>query len=106
MDTTLFYVLLSLITLLITVGGGYLVNFLRQKIGTDQLTKYYEMSKQIVMAIKQLNSELPWEYKKELAISKLSELANNKIISEQANTLIESDVYEVKKLLQKNNITK
>ena len=46
------------------------------------------------------------EYKKELAISKLSELANNKIISEQANTLIESDVYEVKKLLQKNNITK
>ena len=56
------------------------------------------------MAIEQLNSELPWEYKKELAISKLSELANNKIISEQANTLIESDVYEVKKLLQKNNI--
>ena len=58
------------------------------------------------MAIEQLNSELPWEYKKELAISKLSELTSNKIISEQANTLIESDAYEIKKLLQNSNISK
>ncbi|HSQ89078.1 hypothetical protein [Romboutsia sp.] len=51
MDTALFNTFLSLITLVIAVGGGYLVNFLRQKIGREKLAKYYEMAKQVVMSI-------------------------------------------------------
>ena len=54
------------------------------------------------MAIEQLNPELAGVDKKDLALSKLLELTNNKITSEQANTLIESAVYEVKKILQNN----
>ena len=99
MDTTLFNVLLSLITLLITVGGGYLINFLRQKIGTEELTKYYEMSKQIVMAIEQANPQLAGIDKKELAVNKLVQLSNNKITDQQADMLIEAAVYDIKKLL-------
>ena len=99
MDTTLFNVFLSLITLLIAVGGGYLVNFLRQKIGTEELTYYYEMSKQVVMAIEQANPQLAGFDKKELAVNKLVQLSNNKITDQQADMLIEAAVYDIKKLL-------
>lgn len=37
MDPTLFNALMSLITLVIAIGGGYFINFLRQKIGNDKL---------------------------------------------------------------------
>lgn len=98
--------MLTIITFIITVAIVFLVNYLNEKIASQKLKDYYNLAKQIVMAIEQLNSELPWEYKKDLAISKLSELANNKINCEQANALIESDAYEIKKLLQNSNISK
>ena len=106
MDSNLFNSLLTIITFVITIGGGFLINYLNKKIESQNLKDYYNISKQIVMSIEQLNPELVGADKKELAISKLLELTNNKINSEQANTLIEAAVYEVKKLLQNNNITK
>lgn len=99
MDTTLFNVFLSLVTLVIGVGGGYLVNFLNQKIGSEKLAKYYEMSKQVVMAIEQANPQLAGIDKKELAVNKLVHLSNNKITDQQADMLIEAAVYDIKKLL-------
>ena len=98
--------MLTIITFIITVAIVFLVNYLNEKIASQKLKDYYNLAKQIVMAIEQLNSELPWEYKKELAISKLSKLTSNKINCEQTNNLIESDVYEIKKLLQNSNISK
>ena len=106
MDSNLFNSLLTIITFVITIGGGFLINYLNKKRESQNLKDYYNISKQIVMSIEQLNPELVGADKKELAISKLLELTNNKINSEQANTLIEAAVYEVKKLLQNNNITK
>ncbi|MGL4914077.1 MAG: phage holin, LLH family [Romboutsia sp.] len=99
MDSTLFNVLLSLITLIGAIGGSYLVNFLRQKIGNDKLNSYYNMAKQVVMAIEQANPQLAGLDKKELAINKLIELTGNKITHQQADTLIEAAVYDIKKLL-------
>ena len=46
-----------------------------------------------------MNNPINTSIKKELAVAKLLELTNNKITSDQASTLIESAVYEVKKLL-------
>ena len=99
MDSTLVNTFLSLISLIIAVGGGYLVNFLRQKIGSDKLTNYYAMAKQIVMAIEQANPQLGGIDKKELAVNKLIQLSNNKITQQQADILIEAAVYDIKKLL-------
>ena len=96
MDSSLFNLLLTIITFIITVGGGFLVTYLNQKIESQKLQDYYNIAKQIIMAIEQLNPELAGVDKKDLALSKLLELTNNKITSEQANTLIESAVYEVK----------
>lgn len=103
MDSTLFNLLLSLITLVITVGGGYLVNFLRHKIGNEKLSNYYQIAKQIVMAIEQSNPQLADIDKKELAINKLLELTQNKITENQAQILIEAAVYDIKKLLSSSN---
>lgn len=102
MDSTLFNLLLTLITFIIAVGGGFVVTYLNQKIGSQKLQDYYTITKQIVMSIEQLNPQLAGADKKELAVAKLLELTNNKITSDQASTLIESAVYEVKKLLQNN----
>ena len=106
MDSSLFNVLLTLITFIIAVGGGFVVTYLNQKIVSQQLQDYYTIAKQIVMAIEQLNTQLAGADKKELALSKLLELTNNKITSDQASTLIESAVYEVKKLLQNSTSNK
>lgn len=99
MDSSLFNLLLTLVTFIIAVGGGFVVTYLKQKIGSQKIQDYYTVTKQIVMAIEQLNPQLAGADKKELALVKLLELTNNKITSDQASTLIESAVYEIKKLL-------
>ena len=106
MNSNLFNLLLTILTFVITICGSFLINYLNQKIGSQRLQDYYNLAKQIVMSIEQLNPQLTGSYKKELALSKLLQLTHNKISSEHANTLIESAVYEVKKLLQNNNLTK
>lgn len=102
MNFDLFNALSTLVTIVITIGGGYLINFLRQKISSQKLSTYYSLAKQVVMFIEQTNPDLINEQKKELAISKLLELTHNKITSEQAETLIESAIYEIKKLINTN----
>ncbi|MEG1312375.1 MAG: phage holin, LLH family [Romboutsia sp.] len=102
MDSTLFNLILSVVSIVITIGGYYLINFLNQKIGTEKTKYYYDLSKKVVMSIEQLNPLLAGIDKKELAINKLVELSNKKISREQADTLIEAAVYDIKKLLQNN----
>ena len=99
MDGSLVNLLLTLITFIIAIGGGFVVTYLNQKIESQKIQDYYTIAKQIVMAIEQLNPQLTGADKKELALAELSELTNNNITSEQANILIESAIYEIKKLL-------
>lgn len=101
-DSNLFNLLLTIITFVITICGGFVINFLIQNVESQKLKDYYNITKQIVLAIEQQNPQLNGADKKDLAVSKLLELTNNKITLEQANILIESTVYEVKKLLQNN----
>lgn len=102
MNSDLFNILSTIITSVITIGGGYLINFLRQKNSSQKLVIYYELAKRVVMFVEQTNPNLINEEKKELAIAKLLELTHNKITREQAETLIESAIYEIKKLINTN----
>ena len=102
MDGNLINILASLITAVIGIGGIYIINFLNNKIGHEKLQKYYTLAKTIVMSIEQLNPQLDGNDKKDLAINKIVELTKNKITPEEAETLIEAAVYEVKKILQEN----
>ena len=58
-NSILFNPLLTIITFIITVAIVFLVNYLNEKIASQKLKDYYNLAKQIVMAIEQLNSELP-----------------------------------------------
>ncbi|RDY24624.1 phage holin [Romboutsia maritimum] len=102
MDGNLINILASLITAVISVGGVYLIKFLGNKIGNEKLKNYYILAKTIVMSIEQLNPQLDGLDKKDLAINKIVELSGNKIKPEEAETLIEAAVYEVKKILLEN----
>lgn len=102
MNSDLFNFILSAILLIISFGGGYLIKLLRQDIDTSKFSNYYTIAKQVVMSIEQLYPELDGQSKKQHAVELLLKLTNNKLTLEQANTLIESAVYEIKKLLQSN----
>ncbi|MGL5311735.1 MAG: phage holin, LLH family [Peptostreptococcaceae bacterium] len=101
MDSNLFNLLMSLLTLIITVGGGYIINLIKKHFDSTKLTNYYSIAKQVVMSIEQLYPDLANEDKKQKAIDLILELTHNKVTSDQASTLIEAAVYEVKKLLNK-----
>lgn len=105
MNSDLFNALLSILTAVITIGGGFIINYLKSKVKNEKFDTYYKLAKQIVMYIEQTNPDLLSEEKKEQAITKLLELTNNKITKEQADTLIESAVYEIKKLIS-TDVTK
>lgn len=103
MNADLFNVLLSILTTVITIGSGFVINYLKKKINNEKLETYYNLTKQVVMYVEQTNPDLLDSAKKELAVSKILELTNNKITKEQADTLIESAVYEIKKLINTAN---
>lgn len=98
MEDALFNLLLTVVTTIITVVGGFLTNLINEKVGEQKAKNYTQMAKQIVMSIEQFSPELQGIDKKELASSKLIEFTNNKITDKQADILIESAVFELKKL--------
>lgn len=103
MDVNLINLLITLIALVIGIVGSYLIKYLNNKIDHDKLNYYYEITKTVVMSLEQVNPNMSGEDKKNLALAKLIELTGGKINSEDANRLIESAVYEIKKLLNKTN---
>lgn len=100
MSSDLFNMVLSLLLIIISFGGGYLIKIFKQNIDISKFNNYYSIAKQVVMSIEQLYPELDSKLKKQTAIDLLLKLTNNNLTAEQANTLIESAVFEVKKLLQ------
>lgn len=98
MDQNIFNLLLGIITLVISVSGIALINYLNQKTYTEKIKNYSITAKQVVISIEQLNPQLAGIDKKELSINKLIDLSNKKITREQADILIESAVFEIKNL--------
>ena len=98
MDQNIFNLLLGIITLVISVSGISLINYLNQKTYTEKIKNYSITAKQVVISIEQLNPQLAGIDKKELSINKLIDISNKKITREQADILIESAVFEIKNL--------
>lgn len=101
MDANLMNLLLAVIALIIGTGGAYLIKYLNNKIGADNLSHYYQIAKTIVMSLEQLNPGMSGIDKKALAIAKLIDLTGGKLSEADADRLIEAAVYEMKKLLNK-----
>lgn len=99
MPESIMQILISILTVIISIGGGYIIKYLRDKIGSDKLNYYYNIIKTIVMSIEQTQGNLSGEEKKKLAIQQIKKLFGDKLSEEEINRLIESAVYEIKKLL-------
>lgn len=102
MSNDLFNLILSLLMLVIATGGGYIVKLFKENLEGSKFASYFDIAKQVVMSIEQLYPSLANEDKKKEAVALLLKLTNNKLTEEQANTLIEAAVFEVKKLLNNN----
>lgn len=99
MDNNLFNILIAILTLVISLGGGYLITLIKQNFDLAKLNNYYNIAKEVVMSIEQLSPKLDNTLKKEKSIELILSITKNKITKEQADILIEAAVYEVKKLL-------
>ncbi|WP_373599623.1 phage holin [Paraclostridium bifermentans] len=104
MSETVIELLLSIVSLVITIVGGYLVGYLKRAIGTTKLKEYYSIAKTIVMSIEQTQGTLIGEEKKKLAVDKLIQVTNGKLNEEEIDRLIEAAVYEIKKMIKESDL--
>lgn len=100
MPESVMQLLIYIIALIISIGGGYIVKYLRCKIGNDKLNYYYTIIKTIVMSIEQTQGSLSGIEKKQIAIEQIKKLLGDKVTEEEIDRLIEAAVYEIKKLIQ------
>lgn len=104
MSEALTQIFLGLISIVITVAGKYLIVYLNNKIGSEKLSSYYDIAKTIIMSIEQTQTNATSEEKKQIAVQNLNSLTKNKLSEEEIDRLIESSVYEIKKLILNNKI--
>lgn len=104
MSETVMELLLSIVSLVITIVGGYSISYLKRAIGSTKLREYYSIAKTIVMSIEQTQGTLIGEEKKKIAIDKLVKATNGKLNEEEIDRLIEAAVYEMKKIIKESNL--
>lgn len=98
MDINLMNLLFTIIALVFGSVGVYLIKYLDIKIYHDTFDHYYQLAKTIVMSLEQINTYMSGEDKKTLATARFTELTDGRISELDADRLIESAVYEIKKL--------
>lgn len=100
MDERIFQIILALIPILGAIITGFIIPFIKEKIGAEKLAKYEYWASMAVKCAEMLFKEQGMgEIKKEYVVNFLNEMFNkNKtvITSEQIEVLIESAVKELK----------
>ena len=100
MDERIFQIILALIPILGAIITGFIIPFIKEKIGAEKLAKYEYWASMAVKCAEMLFKEQGMgETKKEYVVNFLNEMFNkNKtvITSEQIEVLIESAVKELK----------
>lgn len=106
MNEILFKIILALIPILGVILTGFIIPFIKEKIGTEKLAKYEYWVSMAVNAAEMLFTEPnSGESKKEYVVNFLNEMFNKKkivITKEQLNILIESAVQELNSIKSNN----
>lgn len=92
------------VSLIISVGGGYLVKYLSARIGNENLTKYYEWVKIAVQAIEQIMGAGNGAAKKAEVKLYIAKKLGDKVTPEDIDKLIEAAVYEMNLVLKTNGV--
>ena len=93
-----------IVQVVIIALGGYLINFLKSKVGAENLNKYYSIIKMVVMGVEQAFGPGNGVDKKVETLQIIKKLIKNKLCEEQINSLIESAVFEMNRLHKGNGI--
>ncbi len=93
-----------IVQIIIAVVGGFVMNYLRTKIGSEKMKQYYELAKTVVTATEQTFGGGNGSDKKDESRQILKHLTNNKLSDDQIDRLIESSVYEMNTLLKINGL--
>ncbi|MDI6617739.1 MAG: phage holin [Clostridiales bacterium] len=101
----LLQVLLIVVQLAIIAIGGYVISYLKSKIGTENLARYYTIISNIVRGVEQTFGGGNGSDKKAEAVQLIKKALGNKLTDEQINLLIESAVFEMNNLLKSSGVT-
>lgn len=106
MNEIVFKIILALIPIIGAILTGFIIPLIKEKIGTEKLTKYeYWVSMAVNAAEKIFTEPNSGIQKKEYVVNFLNDLLNkNKIVitEEQLNVLIEAAVNELNNIKPKN----
>lgn len=97
-------VLTLVIQVIIITLGGFIISYLKSKIGNEKLNQYYLVAKIVVNSIEQTLGSGNGKGKKEEAIQIIKDITKGKLSDPQIEKLIEATVYEMNTLLKINGI--
>lgn len=97
-------ILTMVVQVIIPIVGGYIINYLRIKVGTEKLNQYYKLSKTVVDSVEQTFGSGNGADKKEEAIQALRLLSKGRLSEDQIERMIEAAVYETNTLLKINGL--
>lgn len=96
MSDNLFKLIIAIIPVIGAVITGFLIPYLRSKIGNEKLTQYMSWAKSCVQFAEMIYSEDKWREKKAYCVEFLSNEIKGALTPEQIDVLIESAVIELK----------
>lgn len=99
-------VLIILIQVIGVIVGGFLIRYIKDKIGEESFKNYYSIAKIVVAAVEQTIGAGHGADKKQEAIQVLRNLTKWKLTDEQADKIIEAAVYEMNQILRMNGFKK
>ena len=100
--------LITLITILtqilILVGLGYFIDFLRSKISIDKLREYYGLIVKFVYAAEQVYGKGTGAIKKQYVINTVKKILGNKLTDDEIDRMLEAAVFEMNLVLKQKDI--
>lgn len=97
-------ILITLIQLIILVGLGYFIDFLKTKTSTEKLKKYYDLIVKFVHAAEQTFGDGKGALKKQYVINTVKKILGNKLTDEEIDRMIESAVFEMNLVLKEKGL--
>lgn len=94
----------DVLKILMYVVLGFLIAYLKEKLGNEKYYKVINTVHDVVLEMEQkYNSDGQGDLKRQAALKKLSDKLGNKLTAEQLDSLIETVVGEINIMLKKNN---
>lgn len=93
-------ILTTIVQLIITIVGGFLINYLMAKIWNEKFNRYHSLARMVVCSVEQTLGDGKGADKKEEAIQALRSLSKNKLSEDQIDRLIEASVHEMNRVIK------